>query len=146
MKITKLEHSGIALEKSGETLLCDPVEIQEKLPDFNNVVAIIITHKHGDHFQPEVIMKILAQNPNALAIPSTHQIYHLPKYFSSRFLPLGAKSKKFLNLSPPSAHKKSSPSTMPYSPTSANKLITTGYKTFAKNPTSDSTPSLWVNI
>lgn len=79
MKITKLEHSGIAFEKSGETLLCDPVEIQAKLPVFNNVVAIIITHEHGDHFQPEVVARILSQNPNAQIFTTADNSENFPQ-------------------------------------------------------------------
>lgn len=63
MKVTKLEHSGIMVENNGKILLCDPVEFTEKLPEFRNVVAIVITHKHGDHFQPEIIERIIASNP-----------------------------------------------------------------------------------
>lgn len=72
MKITKLEHSGIAIEKDGKTLLFDPVEFTEKLPEFQNVVGIILTHKHGDHFQPAVIERIKAANP-ALELITTAQ-------------------------------------------------------------------------
>lgn len=79
MKITKLEHSGIAFEQSGKTLLCDPVEIQAKLPVFNNVVAIIITHEHGDHFQPEVVARILSQNPNAQIFTTADNSENLPQ-------------------------------------------------------------------
>ena len=65
MKITKLEHSGLCFEKDGQILLCDPVEFKEQLLPFNRVAAIIITHKHDDHCQPETIAKILAANPSA---------------------------------------------------------------------------------
>lgn len=65
MKIIKLEHSGIVIEKNGENLVFDPVEFTEKLPSFLNVVAIILTHKHGDHLQPEIISRILVANPGA---------------------------------------------------------------------------------
>ena len=65
MKITKLEHSGIAIEKAGETLVCDPVELTTQLPILNNVVAIIITHKHSDHYNPEIVARILQNNPGA---------------------------------------------------------------------------------
>ncbi len=64
MKITKLEHSGLAVEQGGQTLLCDPVEITEKLPEFGNIIAIVITHQHSDHFQPVVI-----NNPEILYCP-----------------------------------------------------------------------------
>ena len=65
MKITKLEHSGIIIEKDGENIIFDPVKFTKKLPEINNVVTIIITHKHSDHFQPEVIARILQNSPNA---------------------------------------------------------------------------------
>lgn len=65
MKITKLEHSGVVLEKDGRRLVFDPVEFEETLLNLEEVAAIIITHKHGDHLQKAQIEKILAQNPTA---------------------------------------------------------------------------------
>ena len=67
MKIIKLEHSGLCLEKAHQTILIDPVEFTQKLPThlFGEVVAIIITHKHDDHCQPAVISNLLAANPSA---------------------------------------------------------------------------------
>jgi len=81
MKITKLEHSGIAVEENGKIVVIDPVEFDNELPALNNVIAIIITHKHSDHFQPEVIKRILETNAgvkvfttaeNAVAIDSAN--------------------------------------------------------------------------
>ena len=71
MKITKFEHSGLAFEKDGKVLLVDPVEFEKKLPEFTNVVGIILTHKHGDHCQPAVIERIMAANPASELITST---------------------------------------------------------------------------
>ena len=65
MKITKLEHSGIAIEKNGQVLIFDPVEYTKQMPVFQNVVAIVITHKHSDHLQPNVLDKIIGNNPEA---------------------------------------------------------------------------------
>lgn len=65
MKLTKLEHSGIVLEKGGKKLVFDPVEFAATLPELDNVVAIIITHSHSDHLQPERISAILDRNPGA---------------------------------------------------------------------------------
>lgn len=62
MRVTKLEHSGIVVEKDGKVLLCDPVEFTEKLPEFANVAAVVLTHQHGDHFQPEVLKRIWVGN------------------------------------------------------------------------------------
>ncbi len=63
MKFTKLEHSGCVIEKDGARIACDPVEFEVSLPELDNVVALVITHKHGDHLQPEKIAAILDRNP-----------------------------------------------------------------------------------
>lgn len=65
MKLTKLEHSGLVLEKGGRKLVFDPVEFAATLPEFMGVAAIIITHAHGDHLQSERISAILDRNPDA---------------------------------------------------------------------------------
>lgn len=65
MIFTKLEHSGCVIENDGRKIVCDPVEFECKIPNLESVIAIIITHKHGDHFQPEKINRIIAKNPNA---------------------------------------------------------------------------------
>ncbi|MBO7560514.1 MBL fold metallo-hydrolase [Candidatus Saccharibacteria bacterium] len=65
MEITKLEHSGIVITKAGKRIIFDPVEFEKTVPAFDNVVAVIITHKHSDHFQPAVLNRILGANPSA---------------------------------------------------------------------------------
>lgn len=65
MEITKLEHSGIVIKKGEERIVFDPVEFNEKIPKLENVVAVVITHKHSDHLQPEIIAKIRNNNPQA---------------------------------------------------------------------------------
>ena len=71
MKITKLEHSGAAIEKNGKLLVFDPVEFTEKLPELKNVAAVIVTHKHSDHLQPEIIARILSDNPEAKVLTTS---------------------------------------------------------------------------
>lgn len=65
MKITKLEHSGLVIEKDGQNLVFDPVEFTGIIPKIENVAAVVITHKHGDHFQPEILTRIINDNPGA---------------------------------------------------------------------------------
>ncbi len=65
MQLTKLEHSGIVLEKNGKKLVFDPVEYAETLPELDNVVAIVLTHIHPDHLQMEQISTIMDANPEA---------------------------------------------------------------------------------
>lgn len=63
MKVTKLEHSGLVVEENGKKVVFDPVEFTEKLPELTGVVAIVLTHKHGDHLQIEKLTKIVSENP-----------------------------------------------------------------------------------
>ena len=65
MRITKFEHSGFLIQNGVFGLLIDPVEYERALPNFENIEAVVLTHKHSDHFQPKVLEKILAQNPSA---------------------------------------------------------------------------------
>lgn len=65
MKITKLEHSGLVIENNQQKIVCDPVEFTHQLPKLDQVIAIVVTHKHNDHFHPEKITQILADNPQA---------------------------------------------------------------------------------
>lgn len=71
MKITKLEHSGIVIEKDGKLLVFDPVEFARKVPKLDSVVAIVVTHKHSDHFQPDVLAKIVGDNPGVKVLTTS---------------------------------------------------------------------------
>ena len=74
MKITKLEHSGIVVEENEKIVVIDPVEFNNELPTLSNVVAIIITHKHSDHFQPKVIKKIMETNAGARVLTTAENV------------------------------------------------------------------------
>lgn len=78
MNFTKLEHSGCVIEKNGFKVVCDPVEFEESLPELDNVVAIVITHKHGDHLQLEKISAILDRNPGARVLTTADTAPEIP--------------------------------------------------------------------
>lgn len=78
MKITKLEHSGMILEKKGRKIVFDPVEFENKLPELDNVVAVVITHKHGDHLQVEKLNEIVAKNPGVKVFTTSDTVSELP--------------------------------------------------------------------
>lgn len=65
MELTKLEHSGLIIKNGEKRLVFDPVEFKETIPALEKVTAVVITHKHGDHLQMEVLEKILNNNPEA---------------------------------------------------------------------------------
>lgn len=65
MKITKYEHSCVVLEEAGKRLVIDPGNFTKSLTDFSNVVGIIVTHAHPDHFDFDLVLKLQKANPQA---------------------------------------------------------------------------------
>ncbi|MHB1172616.1 MAG: MBL fold metallo-hydrolase [Lacisediminihabitans sp.] len=65
MKVTKLEHACLVLEESGKTLILDPGSFTTPLVGTKDVVAIVITHEHADHWTDDQLRRILDRNPDA---------------------------------------------------------------------------------
>ena len=68
MKVTKLEHATLVLEKDGKTLILDPGFYTRPMDGYRDVVAIVITHNHDDHVHEDQIDRILKDNPDALIL------------------------------------------------------------------------------
>lgn len=71
MKITKYEHACLVLEEQGKQLVIDPGIFSTSLPELTEVVAVVVTHIHPDHFDQEKLQAIFAKNPEA-------QLYTVP--------------------------------------------------------------------
>jgi L-ascorbate metabolism protein UlaG (beta-lactamase superfamily) len=65
MKLTKYEHACLVLEISGDRLIIDPGAFTMPLGDIGDVLAVVITHEHPDHWTPEQLGRILDRNPDA---------------------------------------------------------------------------------
>jgi len=63
MRITKYEHACFVASIADKKLIVDPGSFTVPLPDTNNVVAVVITHEHGDHWTPEHLQRILTNSP-----------------------------------------------------------------------------------
>lgn len=63
MNITKYEHACIVVEEQGKKLIIDPGGFTTSLQDLHDVVAVVITHVHSDHFAPDLLRAIVKQNP-----------------------------------------------------------------------------------
>lgn len=63
MRISKFEHANFVVEIDGKNLVVDPGAFSTSLPDLDNVVAVVVTHQHGDHWTPEQLDRILERNP-----------------------------------------------------------------------------------
>ena len=65
MKITKYEHACFTVEKEGKLLVIDPGAFTTDLPVLENVVAVVVTHEHADHFNSASLDAIIAHSPDA---------------------------------------------------------------------------------
>lgn len=68
MELTKYEHACFTVEKDGKSIIVDPGSFTTDLTISDNVVAVILTHDHGDHFDESQLGDIIAKNPDALII------------------------------------------------------------------------------
>ena len=65
MRITKYEHACFVASIGDKKLVVDPGSFTVPLPDMNNIVAVVITHEHADHWTPEHLAHIKANSPEA---------------------------------------------------------------------------------
>lgn len=68
MKLTKYDHACFTVEKDHQMLVVDPGNFSTDYLPSNNVVGIVITHEHPDHYDPEQIAAIIDKNPEAVII------------------------------------------------------------------------------
>ena len=76
MKITKYIHSCLVIEKGSDRILFDPglftfAEGLVKPSQFENIQAIIITHKHPDHIDADSLKQILDNNKTAVVLANS---------------------------------------------------------------------------
>jgi len=67
VRITKYEHATLLVTLGDDNLVIDPGSFLTP-PDFTDVVAIVITHEHADHWTPEQVRRILEKNPDAQVV------------------------------------------------------------------------------
>lgn len=63
MRITKYEHACMVLEDDDARLVIDPGNFTAPLPDVDDIVAVVITHEHQDHWDAGQLDRILEANP-----------------------------------------------------------------------------------
>jgi len=68
MQLTKYEHACFTVEKDDKLLVVDPGEWSSDFIAPAGVVAIVVTHNHGDHFDHEQLEAIINENPNAIIV------------------------------------------------------------------------------
>lgn len=80
MQLTHLGHSAVLVEVADQRILIDPGNFSDAWHDLTDLDAVVVTHLHPDHIDPEQLPKLLAANPDARLIvePSVPDKYDLP--------------------------------------------------------------------
>ncbi|MBI2427015.1 MAG: MBL fold metallo-hydrolase [Candidatus Kerfeldbacteria bacterium] len=73
MTITHHGHSCVQIEKQGTRILIDPgkfaFDVNGEQPEaFTGLAAILLTHEHIDHTDPEILKRILAVNAGCVIV------------------------------------------------------------------------------
>lgn len=64
MKLTKLGHSCVRLEKPGHTLVIDPGAFSDAAHALEGADAVLVTHEHADHLDPDALRAAMAEHPD----------------------------------------------------------------------------------
>ncbi len=62
MKLTKLGHSCVRLEKDGHTLVIDPGVFSDAAAALDGADAVLVTHEHPDHLDQDALRAALSAN------------------------------------------------------------------------------------
>mgnify|MGYP003501172486 FL=1 len=65
MQLTHLGHAAVLVEVSDRRILIDPGNFSSAWHDLRDLDAILVTHQHQDHIDPEHIGALLMANPQA---------------------------------------------------------------------------------
>lgn len=71
MKLTKYEHACFTVEKNGQVIVVDPGAFTTDFEVAGNIIAVIVTHEHSDHFDEDQLAAIAKKNPNAILFAHT---------------------------------------------------------------------------
>jgi L-ascorbate metabolism protein UlaG (beta-lactamase superfamily) len=63
VKLTKFGHACVRLEKNSRALVIDPGAMTPEAEAMAGAEAVLITHEHFDHFEPERLRAAVAENP-----------------------------------------------------------------------------------
>ena len=63
MRLTKMEHSCVLLERGTSRLYVDPGKFTTPLTEVAHVDGVVITHEHDDHWTPEQLARIAQRSP-----------------------------------------------------------------------------------
>ena len=65
MRITHLGHACLLVEMADTRVLVDPGTFADDLSGVRDLAAVLVTHQHPDHLDPERVPTLVAANPGA---------------------------------------------------------------------------------
>ena len=68
MKLQKYEHACFTVELDGKVLVVDPGGYSSDFIAPGGVVAVVITHQHADHLDPEHLAEVFDKNDDVLIL------------------------------------------------------------------------------
>ncbi len=74
MRITHLGHACLLVEMAGSRLLIDPGTFSGDLSRVGPLDAILVTHQHPDHLDPERLPGIASANPGATVLADPQSV------------------------------------------------------------------------
>jgi L-ascorbate metabolism protein UlaG (beta-lactamase superfamily) len=63
MRITKYGHACLLVEEQEARFIIDPGSFSKDLSEIENLDAILVTHDHADHVDPDTVKQLLEANP-----------------------------------------------------------------------------------
>lgn len=81
MRITHLGHACVLVEAAGTRVLIDPGSFSDLWHGVEDLNAILITHQHADHIDPEHTPALIEDNPQAVVYTAddVHRSLLLPR-------------------------------------------------------------------
>lgn len=81
MRITHLGHACVLVEAAGSRILIDPGAFSGLWHDVTGLDAVLVTHQHPDHVDPEHAPRLLERNPQAAVrtVDDVHEAVELPR-------------------------------------------------------------------
>ena len=65
MRVTHLGHACLLVELADRRILIDPGNFSSGFEDLTGLDAVLVTHNHPDHFEPERAAALIRANPRA---------------------------------------------------------------------------------